>query len=452
MLFNRRQFAAGGVASLAFAGVARSAVLQESYRNQAPGYGKLLRDPAGFFDLPPGFRYSIISVFGEAMDDGYAVPDKFDGMGCFPVDRSRIALVRNHELKPEDRERGPTRGLQRLEQRLKSEPHFGRDKKGHVLPGGTSTIIVDTRTGRRERQFLSLAGTAVNCAGGQTPWGSWLSCEESVLDEAEVGQSHGWLFEVPAKHRGLVQPQALTAMGRFRHEAAAIDPRSGVVYLTEDRDDSLFYRFIPNDSRKLAAGGRLQALALLDQASADTRNWHGPSVPVNQALPVRWIDMTDPMSKADDLRRRGHQQGAALFARGEGIHFGTDEFYVTCTSGGAAKLGQIMRYRPGRGRGTEGTLEIFVESSDSSVLDYADNLTVAPWGDLIVCEDRADGKVNHLKGVMPDGRIYTFARLNADTELAGVCFSPDGRTMFVNAYSPGKTLAITGPWGAHLRG
>ncbi|HEX8413178.1 MAG TPA: alkaline phosphatase PhoX [Sphingomicrobium sp.] len=443
------------MASLAFAGAAQAVVAQDSYRNQAPGYGPLLRDPAGFFDLPKGFRYSVVSSFGEAMDDGYAVPDKFDGMGCFPIDRSRVALVRNHELKTEDRERGPTGGLPRLEQRLASEPHFGRDKQGNVLPGGTSTLIVNLRTGRRERQYLSLAGTAVNCAGGATPWGSWLSCEESVIDQTEVSQSHGWLFEVPAKHRGLVQPRALTAMGRFRHEAAAIDPRSGIVYMTEDRDDGLFYRFLPNDRRQLAPGGRLQALALLDLAGADTRNWNGSSIPIGERLAVRWIELADAESPNDDLRRRGHQQGAALFARGEGIHFGMGEFFFTCTSGGAAKLGQIMRYIPSRtaGRAAEkpGMLELFVESRDASVLDYGDNLTVAPWGDLIVCEDRTDGKANHLKGVMPDGRIYTFARLNADTELAGVCFSPDGRTMFVNAYSPGRTLAIFGPWGKHGR-
>jgi hypothetical protein len=167
---------------------------------------------------------------------------------------------------------------------------------------------------------------------------------------------------------------------------------------------------------------------------------------------VRWIDLAETDSPNDDLRARGHAAGAALFARGEGIHRGRDEYYFTCTSGGSGRLGQIMRYLPSRHEGRPGEesaparLELFVESADPRVMNYGDNLIVAPWGHLIVCEDRADNKVNHLKGVTPDGRLYTLARLNLDTELAGACFSPDGSTLFVNAYDPGKTLAINGPW------
>lgn len=93
-----------------------------------------------------------------------------------------------------------------------------------------------------------------------------------------------------------------------------------------------------------------------------------------------------------------------------------------------------------------GTIELFVESPGKAVLDYPDNLTMAPWGDLICCEDGHDA-VNHLVGITPQGEIYTFARnaLN-DQELAGICFSPDGQTMFVNLYHPGMTSAIWGPW------
>jgi secreted PhoX family phosphatase len=264
-----------------------------------------------------------------------------------------------------------------------------------------------------------------------------------VLDEREVGRSHGWLFEVPANRRGLSKAQPLTAMGRFRHEAAAIDPRTGIVYLTEDKDDSLFYRFLPASPGKLSGGGKLQALAIVDRAGADTRNWSDGWLKPATPLAVRWIDMDQVDSPADDLRMRGRAAGAAIFARGEGIHYDRGELFFTCTSGGAAKLGQIMKLVPSS---AGDTLSLFVESADASLFDYGDNLTVAPWGDLIVCEDRTDGKANHLRGVTPAGRIYTFARLQMDTELAGACFSPDGQTMFVNAYSPGRTLAIKGPW------
>ena len=146
----------------------------------------------------------------------------------------------------------------------------------------------------------------------------------------------------------------------------------------------------------------------------------------------------------DDLRQRGNQAGALRFARGEGIHWGDGELFFCCTSGGAAKLGQIMRLRPGR---SGDRLQLFVESRGKTMLDFGDNLTVAPNGHLVVCEDQYTKVVaNRLIGVTPGGSTYVLAALTAQTELAGACFSPDGRTLYVNAYSPAKTLAITGPW------
>ena len=456
-MLDRRSFTAASLASLAFAGAARvgAAGAQAeplTYRNEVPGYGPLKRDPAGLFDLPEGFTYTVVSAAGEAMDDGFATPDKFDGMGIHALDANRVALVRNHELKPGDQELGPSAGIARLEQRLKDGPAFGRGKDGRVLPGGTSTLIVDLRSLKREAQWLSLAGTAVNCGGGETPWGSWLTCEETVLKSPEVERPHGWIFEVPAAQRGLAQPRPLTAMGRFRHEAAAVDRKTGIFYLTEDQGDGLFTRFLPRDPRNLSAGGRLQALAVEGVPGMDTRNWSRPAFAPGAAPAVRWIDLEDVENMGDDLRLRGRQAGAAIFARGEGIHAGNGEFYFTCTSGGAKKLGQIFRYIPSPAEGTPGEsaqpgrLHLFLESGDESVFDYGDNLTVAPNGHLIVCEDRSDKEPNHLRGVTPEGKVYTLALLRADTELAGACFSPDGKTMFVNVYRPGKTLAIRGPW------
>lgn len=456
---DRRQFGAAGLASLAFAGLASRSLAASgpTYRNEVHGYGELAADPIGLFDLPQGFSYKIISSAGEAMDDGFVTPGNFDGMGCFPLDATRVALVRNHELRHERRDRGPTAGLARLEARLSREFVFGRDNEGRAMPGGTSTLIYDLRSGRRETQYLSLAGTAVNCAGGTTPWGSWLSCEESDLKAGQVERDHGWVFDVPARHRGLVRPEPLTGLGRFRHEAAAVDPYTGIVYLTEDRDDGLFYRFVPEAPGQLRRGGRLQALALRDAKGFDTRNWNAPGLAPESTHEVAWIDLEETHSPADDLRRRGQAAGAAIFARGEGIYRGAGEYYFTCTSGGAAKIGQIMRYLPSANEGrpgeasSPGKLQLFVESSDPLVMDYADNIVIAPWGDLIVCEDKTGNRVNHLKGVTPAGKTYTLARLNADTELAGVCLSADGSTLFVNAYHPGKTFAVTGPWSAVRR-
>jgi secreted PhoX family phosphatase len=199
---------------------------------------------------------------------------------------------------------------------------------------------------------------------------------------------------------------------------------------------------VPNAPGRLSEGGRLQALGLVDGRDS-SRNWTQQSFVAHRPASVRWIDLTDTDSPEDDLRMRGYTAGALLFARGEGIHMGAGELYFTCTSGGAAKLGQVFRYRPASGGGT---LELFFESSSPDQFQSGDNLTVAPTGDLFVCEDKRDAGFNFIRGITPAGGAYPFARLRMPSELAGVCFSPDGRTMFVNAYRPTTTFAITGPW------
>jgi hypothetical protein len=459
-VLSRRSFAAGGLASIAFAGVARRAMAQPngSSAAEATGYGSLVPDPQALIDLPQGFTYRVISKAGEAMDDGFFTPDNFDGMGCFPLGGSRVALVRNHELEPGEQRLGPTGGDSKLESRLRKKPHFGVGDDGKVLPGGTTTLVYDVSSGRLERQYLSLAGTALNCAGGATLRGSWLSCEEVSEDRpaGKVGASHGWVFDVSARQRGLKKPRRLTGLGRFRHEAAVADPRTGIVYLTEDQDDGLFYRFLPDDPRRLGAGGRLQAMGLRDAPQgSDTRNWGSQAIAPGSWKQVVWIDLDGVDNPHGDLRMRGRRAGAAIFARGEGIHHGTGEIYFTCTSGGAGKIGQIMRYVPSTHEGKSGErdepgrLQLFLESSDPARLNYVDNITIAPWGHLIACEDRRDSTdTNYLRGITTEGRVYDIARCRVQTELAGACFSPDKSTLFLNIYAPGRTLAITGPWSA----
>ncbi len=439
---HRRGFAismATALGGLAIAGCAERTSLLTGAATPSAGYGPTLPDPAGLLDLPAGFSYRVVSQFGEAMSDGHAVPDRADGMGCFALPGGRHALVRNHELSPNGIDQGALRGA------AGDLLAYDRLSDGRALPGGTTTIVIDDASGRAVSQHLSLAGTIRNCAGGITPWGSWLSCEEDLTKAGNgVGQDHGWVFEVPATARGLVDPQPIRAMGRFNHEAAAVDPRTGIVYLTEDRDDGLLYRYVPDRPGRLMAGGHLQALALLDPARTDSRNWAGTDVVEGDWLAVRWIDLDGTDAPDDDLRQRGNQAGALRFARGEGIHWGDGELFFCCTSGGAAKLGQIMRLRPGR---SGDRLQLFVESRGKTMLDFGDNLTVAPNGHLVVCEDQYTKVVaNRLIGVTPGGATYVLAALTAQTELAGACFSPDGRTLYVNAYSPAKTLAITGPW------
>lgn len=445
---DRRRFTTG-LASIAFAGFA-SRALAETPIAPLAGYGPLLPDPAGLLDLPEGFSYRVISSFGDVMDDGFLVPGHGDGMGCIALGGDRVALIRNHELKDGEHRLGPSGGRRDLADRLKSLPGYDG-----IHPGGTTTIIYDMRAARVVREHLSLTGTVMNCAGGTTPWGSWLSCEETVRGAGGGrAKSHGWVFEVPANSGGVIDAAPLTGLGRFRHEAAAVDPRNGVVYLTEDDDEGLFYRFLPDAPGALRRGGRLQAMGFAaDEEGDDCRNWTSEDWPRRCWKRVRWIDLEGVDNPHNDLRQRAIAFGAVRLARPEGVHYGHGEFYFCCTSGGKARLGQILRYVPSRfeGRPDEaaepGRLQLFVESANRDALDYADNLTVAPWGHLIVCEDqKALRPTNHMRGVTPDGRIYSIGRLRTRSELAGTCFSPDGATLFMNIYHPTRTVAITGPW------
>ena len=470
MTLSRRHVlgaAATGAALIGLSRFAAAGISGDGYRNEVYGYGPLKPDPEKLFDLPEGFSYRVVQRAGDSMSDGLVAPRNMDGMACFRLDGDRVALVRNHELSPRHMDQGAFGEGHKLADRIDPKLAYDRNQDGRILPGGTTTLIYDVRRQRLEESYLSLAGTSTNCAGGRTPWNSWLTCEEIVrsagpnADGHTIQQSHGWVFDVPAAKKGLAEPIPITGMGRFKHEAVAIDPRTGIAYLTEDEVDGrcLFYRFLPVDRRAPLKGGRLQALGFKDRS--DSRNWKddAPWSPGEWRDAV-WIDLEGVDNTAYDLRDRGHAKGAAWFARGEGIVFGEGELYFTCTSGGPKQLGQILRYRPSRFEGDPreaaepGRLQLFVEPDDPQVMKMCDNLVLSPAGHLVVCEDKGimDGG-DYLRGVTPEGRIYSIGRLVlpvgglSATELAGACFSPDGSTLFVNSYSPGFTLAITGPWG-----
>mgnify|MGYP001828715228 CR=1 FL=1 len=425
--------------------------------------GPLKADPNGILDLPAGYSYAVVSQAGDMMDDGLRVPYAHDGMAAFARDDGRITLVCNHELTPAYYNRSAfaghkTSGLGDFRSRI-------YDWGDGETPGcgGTTTTVYNPATLKTERQFMSLAGTELNCAGGPTPWGSWLSCEECFespgkdLNAARLvrrDELHGYVFEVPANADRMVKPLPIKAMGRFEHEAAAVHERTGIVYMTEDRHHSLFYRYIPDVPGKLLEGGKLQALAIGDEPSFSTHNWsRKPAIVTGKPLPTRWIDLDDVDSSDNDLRLRGAAQGAASFARGEGLCTNGETFAFTCTIGGPDRLGQVFAYVPSPFEGTAreieapGNLSLIAEAATDGILRNADNITYAPWGDLIVCEDTSNNC--GLVGIRPDGSQYQLAdNAYSNSELAGVCFSPDGKVLFVNVQYPGMTLAITGPFPA----
>jgi secreted PhoX family phosphatase len=456
-MINRRRF----LKSVAIAAMTPALSSCVSGRFKVP---PLRPDPGQLIDLPEGYSYTVISRRGELMSDGLRVPGAHDGMAAFKARNGRVVLVCNHELySPEASDSPFIDGYTGLPESIKERLY---DRGGDITPelGGTTTTVYNPMTQQTERQFLSLGGTEFNCAGGKTPWGSWLSCEESFKGPGKAtteggiefsrDQRHGYVFEVPSSATELIKAAPLKHMGRFSHEAAAVHSPTGIVYLTEDRWHSLFYRFIPNEPSRLQKGGRLQALAIVGEPSLKTHNWEADDLRVNKSLKTHWIDLQDVDGDVDDLRHRGAAAGAAMFARGEGLSVADDQFVFTCTIGGPERLGQVFSYTPSPYEGADneqkapGKLKLIAQANAQSLLMNGDNLTMAPWGDLLVCEDLSDNSGHcSIVGIRPSGRQYLVANnIYSDSELAGVCFSPDGTTLFVNIQYPGTTIAITGSW------
>jgi len=389
----------------------------------------LIKDPNDVCDLPKGFTYKIISQQGEVMSDGHKVLGYHDGMGCFSGPNDEIILVRNHEVPlyfPFGNEPSPS-------------PDFAYDKESS---GGTTTIWLDDKL-QVIKQHLSLTGTILNCGGGKTPWNTWISSEEVSKGFGggwNMGKRHGYNFEVdPLKP--LQQAVPLKAMGRFRHEAVAIDEDSGIVYQTQDSTKGCFYRFIPNVKQKLDQGGVLQALKF-----DDSRILHTSKSPLelNKKYPCQWVTIDEPDPEDDNVHKQAQAKGAAIFVRGEGIAVHTDGIYFACTSGGRNQVGQFFRYISNN-EICGGTIELLFEAKKDSILENPDNITLNQWGDLIVCEDNSLD-IQCLVGITPQGKIYHIAS-NSQSEWAGACFSPDGKILFANIQKgPGMTIAIQGDW------
>ncbi|MFG1674399.1 alkaline phosphatase PhoX [Micromonospora sp. NPDC049282] len=450
MSLDRRRFLAqSGIAGV---GVALSGAIDALFTaanaSAGPrhGYGALVPDPAGLLDLPRGFRYRVLSREGDARPGG-AVPSSFDGMGVFPGPGPEVRLVRNHENRVG------------ASVPVVAPPELTFDP---VAAGGTTTLHV--RPNRVEER-ISLGGTSTNCAGGQTPWQTWLTCEETEIRRGDGGhqQDHGWIFEVdPYRADRNQRPTPLTAMGRFAHEAICVDPRTGVVYETEDaygEKFGCFYRFLParplGGHGSLRAGGRLQVMRVPDLPDLSVVQEPGATF-----RGVEWVDVPDPVATTTSLRLQDYgPRGVTHAQKLEGAWWGTDggayfvsSFAVRAQGSEADHQGQVWRYAP-----VTGELRLVVvfraTDPDADLFKTPDNICMTPSGGLMLCQD-GDGD-SYLMGTTVTGEPYLFARnrQNIGTEsapvygeFAGACFSADQRTLFVNCYAPGTTYAITGPF------
>jgi hypothetical protein len=300
--------------------------------------------------------------------------------------------------------------------------------------GGVSRTVLDAMSLKVLHRNMALLGTARNCAGGISPWG-WISCEETVQGK------HGYAFLCDTQQDAVLPARPIAAYGKFNHEACVVEERSHIAYLTEDRDDGCFYRFIPNHPSQPFVG-RLQAMAAVGKPLYDTAQ-----MPKDKILEIRWIDLPRPDSQEDDLRSQAQQLGAAVVKRGEGLWLHQGQVYFSSTSGGPIGKRQIFRLDPlaEKPDGTAGLLRLIATSISQEQLDYPDNLTLSPWGDIYTTED-GDGQ-DYVRVIKPDGNILPFARNAAgDGELTGICFAPDGSTLFLNIQGLGLTLAVRGPF------
>lgn len=422
--------AAGAVPATAEAGAARA---QQAL---AHGYGELFptRDQTTGLELlklPRGFEYLTFGWTGDIMSDGTPTPSNHDGMAAFRVGDD-VRIVRNHEIG---------NGTPFAPASATYDP---------AARGGTTTLVFDPEAGALRESYASLGGTIRNCAGGPTPAGTWLSCEETTLVNPD-GTRHGYVFEVPAT--GLSNAVPITGMGRFSHEATATDPATGIVYETEDSGNSALYRYVPVDPANLAAGGVLEAMTL--EGTDTTAAWA-----TGTSAAAGWVTVDNPDWAPGEPTawQQASAKGAARIVRGEGIWYGNGVIYVVSTSGGTAGQGQVFAYDP-----VAGTFTCVFASPSAAVLNAPDNITVSPRGGLVLCEDGSGREFMH--GLTPDGEIFPFAENNVvltpelrdekgyggtdytGSEWAGATFDPKaGNWLFACVQSPGFTVAITGPW------
>ncbi|MER7817910.1 alkaline phosphatase PhoX [Streptomyces sp. NPDC096153] len=385
---ERRSFLRGaviGTSAAAFGGTLWQGAASAAPAQPGPGpYGALGAADANGIQLPAGFTSRVIARSGQKVaSTSYTWHNAPDGGACF-ADGTGWIYVSNSEINPS---------------------------------GGASAVRFSS-SGAITGAYRILSGTRTNCAGGKTPWNTWLSCEEVSL---------GYVYETDPW--GVNAAVRRDAMGRFKHEAAAADPVRRVVYLTEDESNGCLYRFIPTTWGDLSSG----TLQVLVAGTASSGSFS-------------WANVPDP--DGSPTATRSQVSGAKRFNGGEGCHYANDTVWFTTK--GDNRLWQLNL--------TSGTYELAYDDSlvtgGSAPLTGVDNVTGSSSGDLFVAED---GGNMEICVITPDDVVASFLRINGQSgsEITGPAFSPDGRRLYFSSQrgtsgssSGGITYEVTGPFRA----
>lgn len=467
-----------GAGSPAFAGEGRD---RGRHSERSRPFPPLQSQSGDLLALPEGFSYEVVAVSGETtMTDGSRTPERPDGTLVVASGRG-YRLVQNHEASP-----GSSQPVPLTEGTVYDEGCLG---------GGCTVIDVD-RTGHRLGEWVGLSGTYSNCAGGPTPWGSWLTCEET---EAKAGtgtltKDHGYVFEVFADQPSGQSPQPIKAWGRFAHEAVVVEPSRSRAYLTEDAGgpNGLFYRWTAPRGTRLGSGiagrladeaGTLEALAVLaDDGSILPDLAYVTAAQIGRPFRTTWKGVPDRDARTTSVRKQFQDGTITRSKKLEGAwgdQHGT--YFVASFALGANDLpanatrhdGQLWYYHYAEETLTlqayfpynallhdesAGWEDRFGPSTDLA-FDGPDGCHVSPYGSLVLTED--GNTFNHVLSWSRELGVQAVARNlivqeqnssggNVYSEMTGPCFSPDGSVLFANVQEPGHTFAIRGPWSRYL--
>ncbi|MGY0055637.1 alkaline phosphatase PhoX [Streptomyces sp. LZ34] len=383
---ERRTFLRGaviGTSAAAFGGtLMRGAAYAAPAQNGPSPYGAPGAADANGIQLPNGFTSRVIARSGKVVSGtSYTWHNAPDGGACF-ADGTGWIYVSNSE----------------------------------VGTGGGAGAVKFNSSGTITGAYRILSNTRNNCAGGATPWRTWLSCEEV---------SRGYVYETDPW--GVNAATRRSAMGQFKHEAAAADPVRKVIYLTEDEPDGCLYRFAPTTWGDLSSG-TLQVLVAGTGTSGS----------------FSWANVPDP--DGSPTYTRDQVSGAKIFNGGEGCHYAGDTVWFTTK--GDNRVWQLNL--------TSSTYELAYDDSlvspGSAPLTGVDNITGSSFGDLFVAED---GGNMEICIITPDDIVAPFLRINGQSgsEITGPAFSPDGTRLYFSSQrgtsgssSDGITYEVTGPF------